>query len=246
MAILELRNVAKRFGAIEALRGVELTIEPGEAIGLVGDNGAGKSTLFKIIAGVYTPDEGELLLEGCPRLFTSPIDARDAGIEIVYQDLALCDNLDAALNIFLGREITRSLGPLRFIDSRAMRRRARELVERLEVEVNFGEPVRAMSGGQRQAIAIARALLGSAKLVLLDEPTAAISISAVEQVLRLVRQLKERGHTVVIISHRMSDIFETCDRIVVMRHGQNVATKRVADTDPKEVTGLMTGAIARA
>ncbi len=246
MPILELRNVAKRFGAVEALRGVSLSIEAGEAIGLVGDNGAGKSTLLKVISGVYPPDDGELVLEGKVRRFASPLDARDAGIEIVHQDLALCDNLDAALNVFLGRELTRGIGPFRLIDQAAMRSQAKALIEVLEVEVAVTEPVRAMSGGQRQAIAIARALLGNAKIVLLDEPTAAISIAAVEQVLALIRRLKARGHTVIIISHRMSDIFETCNRIVVMRHGENVATKRVLETDRQEVTNLITGALARA
>lgn len=246
MPLLELRNVAKRFGAVEALRGVSLSIDAGEAIGLVGDNGAGKSTLLKVISGVYPPDDGELVLEGEVRRFASPLDARDAGIEIVHQDLALCDNLDAALNVFLGRELTRGIWPFRLIDKAAMRSQAKALIEVLEVEVAVTEPVRAMSGGQRQAIAIARALLGNAKIVLLDEPTAAISIAAVEQVLALIRRLKARGHTVVIISHRMSDIFETCNRIVVMRHGENVATKHVLETDRQEVTNLITGALARA
>jgi len=236
----------KRFGAVEALRGVDLTIESGEVIGLVGDNGAGKSTLFKILAGVHTPDEGEMRFEDSPVRFSNPIDARKVGIEIVYQDLALCNNLNAALNIFLGRELVRGLGPIRFLDEGAMRRKAQTLIKQLEVNVNVNEPVRSMSGGQRQAVAIARALLGNAKVILLDEPTAAISITAVEQVLKLINQLKAQGHTVVIVSHRMSDIFEVCDRVVVMRHGQNVASKAIRDTTREEVTGLITGAIAYA
>lgn len=246
MSLIRLDKVVKRFGAVEALRGVDLTIESGEVIGLVGDNGAGKSTLFKILAGVHTPDEGEMRFEGSPVRFSNPIDARKVGIEIVYQDLALCNNLNAALNIFLGRELVRGLGPIRFLDEGAMRRKAQTLIKQLEVNVNVNEPVRSMSGGQRQAVAIARALLGNAKVILLDEPTAAISITAVEQVLKLINQLKAQGHTVVIVSHRMSDIFEVCDRVVVMRHGQNVASKAIRDTTREEVTGLITGAIAYA
>lgn len=243
MPLMELNGVVKRFGAVEALRGVNLTIESGEAIGLVGDNGAGKSTLFKIIAGVYTPDEGELLFEAKPVRFANPIDARNVGIEIVYQDLALCNNLNAPLNIFLGRELHIGIGPIRFLDEGAMRRTAKALIQKLEVNVNLDEPVRAMSGGQRQAIAIARALLGNAKVILFDEPTAAISITAVEQVLKLIKQLKAQGHTIIIVSHRMSDIFEVCDRVIVMRHGENVANKALNNTTWEEVTGLMTGAI---
>ncbi len=246
MSLIRLDKVMKRFGAVEALRGVDLTIESGEVIGLVGDNGAGKSTLFKILAGVHTPDEGEMRFEDSPVRFSNPIDARKVGIEIVYQDLALCNNLNAALNIFLGRELVRGLGPIRFLDEGAMRRKAQTLIKQLEVNVNVNEPVRSMSGGQRQAVAIARALLGNAKVILLDEPTAAISITAVEQVLKLINQLKAQGHTVVIVSHRMSDIFEVCDRVVVMRHGQNVASKAIRDTTREEVTGLITGAIAYA
>lgn len=246
MSLIRLDKVMKRFGAVEALRGVDLTIESGEVIGLVGDNGAGKSTLFKILAGVHTPDEGEMRFEDSPVRFSNPIDARKVGIEIVYQDLALCNNLNAALNIFLGRELVRGLGPIRFLDEGAMRRKAETLIKQLEVNVNVNEPVRSMSGGQRQAVAIARALLGNAKVILLDEPTAAISITAVEQVLKLINQLKAQGHTVVIVSHRMSDIFEVCDRVVVMRHGQNVASKAIRDTTREEVTGLITGAIAYA
>lgn len=246
MSLIRLDKVVKRFGAVEALRGVDLTIESGEVIGLVGDNGAGKSTLFKILAGVHTPDEGEMRFEDSPVRFANPIDARKVGIEIVYQDLALCNNLNAALNIFLGRELVRGLGPIRFLDEGAMRRKAQTLIKQLEVNVNVNEPVRSMSGGQRQAVAIARALLGNAKVILLDEPTAAISITAVEQVLKLINQLKAQGHTVVIVSHRMSDIFEVCDRVVVMRHGQNVASKAIRDTTREEVTGLITGAIAYA
>lgn len=246
MSLIRLDKVVKRFGAVEALRGVDLTIESGEVIGLVGDNGAGKSTLFKILAGVHTPDAGEMRFEDSPVRFSNPIDARKVGIEIVYQDLALCNNLNAALNIFLGRELVRGLGPIRFLDEGTMRRKAQTLIKQLEVNVNVNEPVRSMSGGQRQAVAIARALLGNAKVILLDEPTAAISITAVEQVLKLINQLKAQGHTVVIVSHRMSDIFEVCDRVVVMRHGQNVASKAIRDTTREEVTGLITGAIAYA
>jgi simple sugar transport system ATP-binding protein len=246
MPLLELEAIIKRFGAIEAVRGVDLAIFAGEVVGLVGDNAAGKSTLFKVIAGVYPPDGGKMVFEGKPLQLTSPAQARHLGIEMVYQDLALCNNLTAAKNIFLGREPFRWLGPLRLLDYREMHERAGALVRGLEISVDVREAVRNMSGGQRQAVAIARALVGKAKLILLDEPTAAISIAVVEQVLELIRRLKEQGLTIIIISHRMPDIFAVCDRVVVMRRGEKVADRPVAQTTPEQLTGLITGAIARA
>jgi simple sugar transport system ATP-binding protein len=242
LALLELRGVGKDFGAIRALSDVDLTIEPGEAVGLMGDNGAGKSTLVKIIAGNFAPTHGSIAFDGQPVHFTRPVDARNVGIEVVYQDLALADNLTAAANVFLGRELRRRIGPFRFLDHRAMNRRASELFAELKSETRASDVVRAMSGGQRQAVAIARTRLSDAKLVLMDEPTAAISVRQVAEVLDLIRRLKDHGVAVILISHRMPDVFSVCDRVVVLRRGRKVADKPVAASSPEEVTALITGA----
>ena len=244
--LLELRGLAKRFGAIEALSGVDLALADGEILGLMGDNGAGKSTLVKLVAGNFRPSAGEIRLEGRPVRFDGPADARAAGIELVYQDLALCDNLSAALNIFLGRELTRRVGPFRFLDRGAMARRARELFAELKTNTEPGDLVASMSGGQRQAVAIARTRLAEPKLVIMDEPTAAISVRQVAEVLGLIRTIARAGHAVILISHRMPDVFEICDRVAVLRRGAKVADKPIAETSPEEVTGLITGAIERA
>jgi simple sugar transport system ATP-binding protein len=246
MALLELRGIAKHFGAIEALRGVSFAVQPGEAIGLMGDNGAGKSTLVKIIAGNFPPSEGEIRINGEPVHFHKPLDARASGIEVVYQDLALCDNFTAAENVFLGRERKRWIGPIRIIDYPSMYARAAELFAELKSETRPRDLVRQMSGGQRQAVAIARTRLSDAKLVLMDEPTAAISVRQVAEVLELIRRLKHQGVAILLISHRMPDVFAVCDRVVVMRRGTKVADKVIADTSPEEVTGLITGALRAA
>lgn len=243
MSALELRNISKNFGAIQALNDVSLSIEPGEVCGLMGDNGAGKSTLVKVIAGNFPPSAGEVFISGQRTEFHKPLDAQRAGIEVVYQDLAICDNLSAASNVFLGREPTRQFGPLRVVDYAFMRRRASELFARLKSETRPRDLVRRMSGGQRQAVAIARALLTEARIVLMDEPTAAISVRQVAEVLNLIRQLRDHGIAVVLISHRMPDVFEVADKVVVLRRGRLVASKRASDTSPEEVTGLITGAI---
>lgn len=246
MPVLELQAITKHFGAIHALSGVDLEIERGEAVGLMGDNGAGKSTLVKIIAGNYPPTSGNIVLDGEHAHFSKPLDARKQGIEIVYQDLALCDNLSAAANVFLGREIKSSLGPFKYLNYGAMYRRAGELFQELKSETRPRDLVRQMSGGQRQAVAIARTRLSDPKIVLMDEPTAAISIRQVAEVLDLIRRLKESDHAVVLISHRMPDVFSVCDRVVVLRRGEKRADKPIDDTSPEEVTGLITGAIEHA
>jgi simple sugar transport system ATP-binding protein len=243
MALLELSGIAKHFGAIEALKGVDLTIEPGEVVGLMGDNGAGKSTLVKIIAGNFPPSGGEIRMSGVTKHFHRPVDARSEGIEVVYQDLALCDNLTAAANVFLGRELKRRLGPFQVLNYPAMYARAAELFKELKSETRPRDLVKQMSGGQRQAVAIARTRLSDAKIVLMDEPTAAISVRQVAEVLDLIRRLRDHGVAVVLISHRMPDVFAVSDRVVVMRRGSKVADKPMADTSPEEVTGLITGAI---
>jgi simple sugar transport system ATP-binding protein len=246
MALLELRGIAKHFGAIEALKGIDLAIDEGEVVGLMGDNGAGKSTLVKVIAGNFPPSEGEIRLRGTPKHFGKPVDARAEGIEVVYQDLALCDNLTAAANVFLGRELKRRVGPLALLDHGAMVARVADLFKELKSETRPRDLVRQMSGGQRQAVAIARTRLADAKLVLMDEPTAAISVRQVAQVLDLIRRLRDRGIAVVLISHRMPDVFAVADRIVVMRRGTKVADKITGRTSPEEITGLITGAIQAA
>ena len=246
MPVLELKGISKHFGAIQALGGIDLALERGEVLGLMGDNGAGKSTLVRIVAGSFPPSGGEMRLDGKSVHFSRPAEARAAGIELVHQDLALCDNLPAALNVFLGRELVRRVGPFRFLDKAAMYERAAELFAELKSETRPRDLVHSMSGGQRQAVAIARTRLAEPKIVLLDEPTAAISVRQVSEVLDLIRHLRTTGHAVILISHRMPDVFSVADRVAVLRRGQKVADKRVSETSPEEVTGLITGAIETA
>jgi simple sugar transport system ATP-binding protein len=241
--VLDLRGIGKEFGAIRALSGVDLAIEPGEVVGLMGDNGAGKSTLVKIIAGNFHPTHGTIRFDGAEHRFDKPLDARAAGIEVVYQDLALANNVSAAANVFLGRELTRRVGPLSFLDHKAMNARALELFAELKSETRPKDLVRSMSGGQRQAVAIARTRLAQAKLILMDEPTAAISVRQVAEVLDLIRRLRDSGVAVMLISHRMPDVFSVCDRVVVLRRGEKRADKAVARSSPEEVTALITGAL---
>ncbi len=243
MAVLELQGVSKHFGAIQALTDVDLNLERGEVLGLMGDNGAGKSTLVKVIAGNFPPNGGEIRIEGESVHFHRPVEAREKGIEVVYQDLALCNNLTAAANVFLGREIKRSVGPIRWLNHGAMYKRAGELFAELKSETRPRHLVRQMSGGQRQAVAIARTRLSNAKIVLMDEPTAAISVRQVAEVLDLIRRLRDQGMALVLISHRMPDVFAVCDRVVVLRRGRKVADKLIKLSSPEEVTGLITGAI---
>ena len=246
MSRLSLHSISKSYGAIQALSRVSLTIEPGEVLGLMGDNGAGKSTLVKIIAGNFPPSTGEVLIDDEPVAFHNPRDAQRHGIEVVYQDLALCDNLSAASNVFLGRETMRKLGPLRYIDFAEMNRVAATLFQQLKSETRPRDLVRRMSGGQRQAVAIARTLLSKPKIVMMDEPTAAISVRQVAEVLDVIRRLRDQGISVILISHRMPDVFGVSDRIAVLRRGELVASKRADRSSPEEVTGLITGAIEAA
>ena len=243
MAVLELTNISKHFGAIHAVNDVSFSIEPGEVVGLMGDNGAGKSTLVKMIAGNFRPNEGSMKMDGAELVLHKPVDARRHGIEIVHQDLALCNNLTAAANVFLGRELRRGVGPFRVLDYASMYRRAGEIFKELKSETRPRDLVKQMSGGQRQAVAIARTMLSEAKIVLMDEPTAAISVRPVAEVLNLIRQLRGKGIAVVLISHRMPDVFTVADRVIVMRRGRKVADKNIASSSPEEVTGLITGAI---
>jgi simple sugar transport system ATP-binding protein len=243
MALLELAGISKHFGAIQALANVSLSLNPGEVVGLMGDNGAGKSTLVKIIAGNYPPSAGTIEMQGRKLAFHKPADARAEGIEIVYQDLALCDNLTAAANVFLGRELETGVPPFRVLNYRAMYQRAAELFAELRSETRPRDLVRSMSGGQRQAVAIARTRLSEPKIVLMDEPTAAISVRQVPEVLSLIRRLRDHNIAVVLISHRMPDVFAVADRIVVLRRGEKVADKAISESSTEQVTGLITGAI---
>lgn len=246
MTRLKLTGLSRSFGAIQALDDVSLSLAPGEVMGLMGDNGAGKSTLVKIVAGNFRPTRGTIEIDGTPTEFHRPIDAREAGIECVYQDLALCDNLSAASNVFLGREPMWRIGPFPVIDYAAMRTTAASLFAQLKSETRPRDLVRRMSGGQRQAVAIARTLLSQPRIVLMDEPTAAISVRQVAEVLDLIRRLRDQGISVVLISHRMPDVFAVCDQIAVLRRGRLVASKPIAASSPEEVTGLITGAIETA
>jgi simple sugar transport system ATP-binding protein len=246
VALLEVRNVSKSFGAIHAVNDISWSVEPGEVVGLMGDNGAGKSTLVKLIAGNFPPTEGEVVVDGEVCHFHKPIQARAKGIEVVYQDLALADNLTAAQNVFLGRELNKGFWPFRVLDKQAMIDRSAKLFDELKSETRPRDLVKKMSGGQRQAVAIARTRLSNAKLVLMDEPTAAISVRQVAEVLELIRRLKHQGVAVILISHRMPDVFAVSDRIIVMRRGTKVADKATTSTSPEEITGLITGAIRAA
>lgn len=240
MPLLELKAVSKRFGAVQALSQVDFQVSAGEVVALVGDNGAGKSTLIKIISGILPIDEGQLLFEGRPARLEAPRDATALGIATVYQDLALCDNLDVVANLYLGRELARGPGVL---DETAMERHATELLQRLAVSIpSVRTQVASLSGGQRQSIAVARSMMGSPKVVLLDEPTAALGVPQTRQVLDLIRRLREQGLGVVVISHNLADVFSVADRIVVLRLGKRVAGFDVGSASEVQVVSAITGA----
>ena len=241
--ILEIRDVYKRFGGVEALKGVSLVLRPGEVVALAGDNGAGKSTLTKMISGVYRADGGEIRLDGAPVDFATPEAARAAGIETIYQDLALADNLSIGANIFLGREPMRRLfGFLPVLDRPKMAAAAKATMAELDFHVDrLDAPVGRFSGGQRQAVAIGRATYWNARVILMDEPTAALGVPEQRKVMALIRMLKSQGRGVIFISHNLQDIFAVSDRIVVLRRGSLAGERRISDTDHDEVVKLMIG-----
>ena len=242
--ILQARDLYKRFGGLVAVDHVSLDIYPGEVIGLLGDNGAGKSTLIKMISGVYKPDGGQILLDGATVSFSTPLEARRRGIETIYQDLALCENLDASANIFLGREkMRRQLGIFRVLDRSYMLRESRQVLDQLDIRIpELRNPSRQLSGGQRQAVSIARAVYWNAHLMIMDEPTAALGVPEQLKVLELIRTLRKQGVPVILISHNMQDVFAVADRLIVMRRGSKAGERRISETNENEVVGLMVGA----
>ena len=244
---LEARGIVKTFGRVVALNGANFTVYPGEVVALVGDNGAGKSTLVKTLVGVHPPDRGEILFEGREVDIHTPQQARDIGIETVYQDLALAAEIDPAANMFLGREILRPgpLGRLGFLDKAAMRRRSEEAFRNLGVRIqDTAAPVANMSGGQRQGIAISRAVTWASRVVFMDEPTAALGVVQTRNVLDQIRRVRDQGLSIVLISHNMPEVFEVADRIEVLRLGERVARLRPSEVTMEDVVSAMTGALS--
>lgn len=236
-------NITKRFGALTALNGVNMDINRGEVLALLGDNGAGKSTFTKVLSGAYSATEGELVVSGKSVRFSSPKEASDCGIATIYQELALAENLSIAENVFLGRELKRQVLGIPFLRMQAMRERVQQLLAELDAHISDAEaPVGSLSGGQRQAVAICRALNLNAQLVIMDEPTAALAVAETRKVLSLTRRLAERNCGVVLISHNISDVFEVADRMVVFRRGRKIAERRREETSPDEIVSLITGA----
>jgi D-xylose transport system ATP-binding protein len=242
-AVLSLQGVSKRFGAVQALKDIDFDVHMGEVVALVGDNGAGKSTLVKTIAGVHALDEGRLFFDGAEATISSPADAQRLGVATVFQDLALCDNLDVVANLFLGREQYRG----RFLDEVGMEQQSWQLLRQLSAKIpSVRIPVASLSGGQRQTVAIARSLLGKPKIVMLDEPTAALGVAQTAEVLNLVERLRENGHGVILISHNMSDVMAVADRVAVLRLGRNNGTFHVSRTSTQEIIAAITGATTNA
>jgi simple sugar transport system ATP-binding protein len=240
--ILEVRELSKRFGGVHALEKVSLDLYPGEVLALAGDNGAGKSTLIKTISGVHKPDEGTISYDGKQVTFDNPQQARAHGIETIYQDLALADNLDAGANVFLGREVMKRMLGLAVVDRKRMRNEAADTLKVLDIRIDrLDLPLRSMSGGQRQAVAIGRAIHWKAKVLIMDEPTAALGVPEQRKVKALTRSLKQSGVGVIFISHNLVDIFEVCDRIVVLRRGIVAGERLISNTNPDEIVRLMVG-----
>jgi simple sugar transport system ATP-binding protein len=240
--LLEAIDISKYFGAVTALEKVNFSLFQGEVLGVVGDNGAGKSTLMKMLSGLYAPSEGRIVFEGRPVRFSSPRDARDVGIEMVYQDLALAGNMPIFENIYLGREPGRRILGIDIVNGARAREMAAAHLDRLHIHVKSVEQnVEELSGGQQQAVAIARATAFDARVVIMDEPTAALAVKEVGKVLDLIRSLKEHGVSVILISHRMDDVFYVCDRVMALFHGRNFAEAPIAETNRNEVIGWIMG-----
>ncbi|WP_327114894.1 ATP-binding cassette domain-containing protein [Nocardia sp. NBC_01730] len=245
--LLEAVGLVKRYGGVEALRGVNFQVRAGEVVALIGDNGAGKSTLVKCLSGAEQPDAGTIVLDGAPVVLNSPTAARKLGVETVYQDLAVAPDLDPAANLFLGRELVRSglLGKLGMLDKAAMRARAMEHFRRLGVSLQSADvPIGALSGGQRQSVAVARAVFWASRVVFMDEPTAALGVVQRERVLDVIRRVRDQGVAVVLISHNMPEVRAVADRIEVLRRGRRVARFAAADATLEQLVGAMTGALS--
>lgn len=243
--LVRMRRIEKNFGAVRALRGTDLDLWPSEVLGLVGDNAAGKSTLMKILTGAHRPDSGEVFFEGKAVSFNSPQDSRALGIEMIYQNLALAQNLDVVANVFLGRERMRTVIPglISWLDEARMEQDTRNLLERLRINIaSVRTNVERMSGGQQQAVAIARAVAFQARVVIMDEPTASLAVKEVGKVLDLIRQLRESSVSVILISHRLQDVFTVCDRVMVLRNGERVAERTIADITMDEAVKYIVGA----
>ena len=235
--LVEMRNISIAFGGVHAVEDVTVDLYPGEVVGLLGHNGAGKSTLIKILSGAYQADSGQILIDGKSVRIENPRDARDLNIETIYQNLALADNLDAASNLFLGRELTTRLG---FLDDDAMEAEARKILGRLNPNfAKFKDPVRALSGGQRQSVAIARAVYFNARVLIMDEPTAALGPRETQMVAELVGELKKQGLGIFLISHDIHDVMDLCDRVSVMKNGKLVGTERVEDVTDDDILGMI-------
>lgn len=242
--LLRMNNICKNFGEIRALNNVNLVLNQGDILGLVGDNAAGKSTLMKILSGTYIPDKGEIFFEGRKVEFRFPRDSRKLGIEMIYQDLAVADNMDIVENIFLGVELERPTlgGLIKVIDRKRMERESWETLEKIRINIDsVNAKVETLSGGQRQSVAIARTIRSNAKVIIMDEPTASLGVSEVEMLLGLIRELKTKNTAIVFVSHRLYDVFEVGDRIMVLRHGECVEDKKIGDTDMDEIRKLMIG-----
>ena len=240
--VLEARNISKYFGTITALEDVNLIVKEGECLGVVGDNGAGKTTLMKVLSGLYKPSAGSLYFNGNKEILDSPKDSQNLGLEMVYQDLALAGNLPIGENIFLGREPTKNFGFLRLLDYKKIKKLSESHLDKLKINVKSADQkVEELSGGQRQAIAIARATAFNSKIVIMDEPTAALAIKEVGKVLDLINNLKKIGVSVIIISHRMDDIFAVCDRVMAVFQGTNFAESELSETTRDEVIGWIMG-----
>ena len=240
--LLQVENVSKRFGGVHALKEVSLTLYPGEVLALAGDNGAGKSTLIKIISGVHHSDGGSLRYAGEEIRLDNPHQARAYGIETIYQDLALADNLDVGANVFLGREPVRKFLGFPFVDRHRMRTEAEKTLRGLEIQINrLDVPIRSLSGGQRQSVAIGRAIHWKARVLIMDEPTAALGVPEQRKVMELIANLKESGVGIIFISHNLIDIFQASDRIMVLRRGSKVGERRTSETNSDEIVRLMVG-----
>lgn len=244
--ILSIRNLIKRFGGLVAVNNVSLDVFPGEVVALLGDNGAGKSTLIKCVSGVHSPNSGQIFFKGENVHFSRPIEARERGIETIYQDLALANNLDVSGNIFLGREVERRhlWGFVRSLDEEHMKLESQKALKSLEVDVpSLAMPIETLSGGQRQAVAIARSVYWDAQLMIMDEPTNSLGVPEQHKVLDLMRKMRERGVPVILISHTLPEVFAVADRMVVMHRGRKVTEKRTAETNSQEIVQYMVGAI---